>query len=260
MLPNHAPLMVAEAFGTLEAMYPRRIDLGVGRAPGTDQITAHALRRAMNASVDSFPNDVVELLHYFKPEEPGQRVRAVPGVGLNVPVWILGSSLYGAQLAAMLGLPYAFASHFAPAEMEHALALYRERFEPSEYLERPYAMLGLNVTAADTDEEAELLFSSTQQAFVNLRTGRPGKLPPPKPGYYASLGEPEKAVLAHTLSCAIVGSKETVKQGLKAFTQRTGADEVMVTAQIFDHHARVRSYEILAEAAKELEEVERVTV
>jgi luciferase family oxidoreductase group 1 len=260
MLPNHAPLMVAEAFGTLEAMYPRRIDLGVGRAPGTDQITAHALRRAMNASVDSFPNDVVELLHYFKPEEPGQRVRAVPGVGLNVPVWILGSSLYGAQLAAMLGLPYAFASHFAPAEMEHALALYRERFEPSEYLERPYAMLGLNVTAADTDEEAELLFSSTQQAFVNLRTGRPGKLPPPKPGYYASLGEPEKAVLAHTLSCAIVGSKETIKRGLKAFAQRTGADEVMVTAQIFDHHARVRSYEILAEAAKELEEVERVTV
>lgn len=255
MLPNHAPLMVAEAFGTLAALHPGRIDLGLGRAPGTDQITAHALRRSMNASsVDSFPNDVVELMHYFKPVEPGQRVQAVPGAGLDVPVWILGSSLYGAQLAAMLGLPYAFASHFAPAELERAVAIYRERFEPSEHLKEPYVMLGVNVTAADTDEEARFLFSSTQQAFVNLRSGRPGKLPPPVEGFHETLGDAEKAILAHTLSCAIVGSRETVRGGLAAFVGRTGADELMVTAQVFDHARRVRSYEILAEAAAELGE------
>jgi luciferase family oxidoreductase group 1 len=250
MLPNHSPLMVAEAFGTLEALYPGRIDLGLGRAPGTDGRTAYALRRNMNADIDSFPNDVVELISYFEPEHPGQPVRAVPGAGLKVPVWILGSSLYGAQLAAMLGLPYAFASHFAPAEMERALDVYRSRFEPSQYLDKPYAMLGVNVVAAATDEEARLLFTSLQQAFVNLRTGRPGKLPPPVAGYGETLEPMARAMLAQTLSTAIVGSPETVKRGLDAFAARTGADELMVAAQIFDHGARVRSYEILAEVAR----------
>ena len=250
MLPNHAPLMVAEAFGTLAALHPGRIDLGLGRAPGTDQITAHALRRSMNASnVDSFPNDVVELMSYFRPEEPGQRVRAVPGAGLDVPIWMLGSSLYGAQLAAMLGLPYAFASHFAPAELERAVAIYRERFEPSEQLDRPHVMLGLNVTAAETDEEARLLFSSLQQAFVNLRSGRPGKLPAPQAGFYEGIGPAEQMMLDHALSCAVVGSPETVREGMEAFASRTGADELMVTSQIFDHASRVRSYEILAEVS-----------
>lgn len=253
MLPNHAPLMVAEAFGTLEALHPGRIDLGIGRAPGTDQITAHALRRSMNGSnVDSFPNDVVELISYFKPEVAGQRVRAVPGVGLGVPVWMLGSSLYGAQLAAMLGLPYAFASHFAPAELEHAVAVYRERFEPSEYLDKPYVMLGLNIVAAETDAEARLLFSSLQQAFVNLRSGRPGKLPAPRENFESEIGLAEKAMLDHALACAIVGSRETVQQGLKDFINRTGADELMVTAQVHNHEKRVRSYEILADVASEI--------
>ena len=253
MLPNHAPLMVAEAFGTLAALHPGRIDLGLGRAPGTDQVTAHALRRTMQGGVDTFPNDVVELISYFKPEVPGQRVRAVPGMGLDVPVWILGSSLYGAQLAAMLGLPYAFASHFAPAQMEEAVALYRHRFEPSEQLDRPHVMLGLNVIAADTDDEARLLFSSLQQAFVNLRSGRPGKLPPPRADFDAGIDPMARAMLDSALSCAIVGSRETVKRSLAAFAADTGADELMVTAQIFDHAARVRSYEILAEVRNELQ-------
>jgi luciferase family oxidoreductase group 1 len=252
MLPNHAPLMVAEAFGTLAALHPGRIDLGLGRAPGTDQITAHALRRNLAGGVDTFPNDVVELISYFKHEEPGQRVRAVPGAGLDVPVWMLGSSLYGAQLAAMLGLPYAFASHFAPAELENAVAIYRERFQPSEQLDRPYVMLGLNVIAADTDAEARLLFSSIQQAFVNLRTGRPGKLPAPLADFEAGIGPQARAMLDHALSCAIVGSRQTVREGLTAFVARTGADELMVTAQVHDHAARVRSYEILAEVHREL--------
>lgn len=251
MLPNHAPLMVAEAFGTLEALYPGRIDLGLGRAPGTDQITAHALRRNLSGGADSFPNDVVELLHYFKPEQPGQRVRAVPGEGLNVPVWILGSSLYGAQLAAMLGLPYAFASHFAPQQLDDALEVYRTRFEPSEYLDKPYVMLGLNVSAADSDEEAAFNFTSLQQAFVNLRTGRAGKLPAPVRGFADELDPGAKMMLDHALSCAIVGSREKVRDGLNAFIERTGADELMVTAQIYDHAARVRSYEILADVAQQ---------
>ncbi|MEO3384800.1 LLM class flavin-dependent oxidoreductase [Mesorhizobium sp. CAU 1741] len=251
MLPNHAPLMVAEAFGTLAALHPGRIDLGLGRAPGTDQITAHALRRNLSGGADTFPNDVVELLHYFKPEEPGQRVRAVPGAGLEVPVWILGSSLYGAQLAAMLGLPYAFASHFAPAQMDEALDVYRSRFEPSEYLDRPYVMLGLNVSAAETDEEAQFHFTSLQQAFVNLRTGRPGKLPPPRAGFAKEIEPAAKAMLDHALSCAVVGSPDTVRRELDAFLARTEADELMVTAQIHDHAARVRSYEILSEVAKQ---------
>ncbi|MBN9046384.1 MAG: LLM class flavin-dependent oxidoreductase [Rhizobiales bacterium] len=246
MLPNHAPLMVAEQFGTLESLYPGRIDLGLGRAPGTDQTTAHALRRSLDASPDDFPRDVVELLHYFKAAEPGQRVRAVPGEGLNVPVWILGSSLFGAQLAAMLGLPYAFASHFAPAEMERAMALYRERFEPSEYLQAPYVMLGLNVIAADTDKEANYLFTSQLQAFVNLRSGRPGKLPAPVDGYMESLDPAAQALVRQMLSCRVVGGPETVAKGIVDFAARTGADEIMVTGMIHDHAKRLRSYEIVS--------------
>ena len=252
MLPNHAPLVIAEQFGTLAALHPGRIDLGLGRAPGTDMLTARALRRNLEAGVDNFPQDVVELINYFAPAEPGQRVRAVPGEGEEVEVWLLGSSTYGAQLAAMLGLPYAIASHFAPAEMEHAIDIYRSRFQPSERLAKPRLMLGHNVFAADTDAEARLHFSSLQQAFVNLRTGRPGKLPAPVENFEATLDPMAKGMLAGALSCSIVGSPATVRTGLDEFVRRTGADELMVTAQIFDHKARLRSFEILAEAHREL--------
>ncbi len=248
MLPNHAPLMVAEQFGTLAALHPGRIDLGVGRAPGTDQITARALRRTLMGDIDGFPQDVIELMNYFKPAQPGQPVRAVPGAGLEVPVWILGSSLYGAQLAAALGLPFSFASHFAPGDMEQATALYRARFQPSEHLAQPHVMLALNVFAAETDQEARFLFSSLQQAFVNLRTGRPGPLPPPVEGMDSLLLPEHKAMLDHSLSCVVIGSPDTVRRGLEAFQARTGADELIVTAQIFDHKARLRSFEITAEA------------
>ncbi|MGU3398587.1 LLM class flavin-dependent oxidoreductase [Brucellaceae bacterium D45D] len=247
MLPNHSPLVIAEQFGTLASLFPGRIDLGLGRAPGTDQMTAHALRRTLQGSADDFPRDVVELLQYFKPVEPGQRVQAVPGAGLDVPVWILGSSLFGAQLAAMLGLPYGFASHFAPAEMERAVELYRERFEPSEYLQKPYVLLGLNVIAADTDEEAHYLFTSQLQAFVNLRTGRPGKLPAPVEGYQESLDPAAQAMVRQMLSCRVVGGPETVAKGIREFAERTGADELMLTGMIYDHDKRLRSYEIAAE-------------
>jgi luciferase family oxidoreductase group 1 len=252
MLPNHAPLIIAEQFGTLEALYPGRIDLGLGRAPGTDQRTAHALRRNLSAQgpggADSFPNDVVELLGYLGPERADQPVRAYPGVGANVPLWILGSSTYGAQLAAMLGLPYAFASHFAPAELDNALAIYRARFTPSAYLDKPYVMVGAMVTAADTDAEAELLASSMQQAFVNLRTGRAAKLPPPIEGYYESLDDGARGMIDHALACAIVGGPQTVKAKLEAFLARTGADELIAANQVFDPAKRIRSFEILAEA------------
>ena len=258
MLPNHAPLVVAEQFGTLAALHPGRIDLGLGRAPGTDMLTARALRRNLEGSVDTFPQDVVELMAYFEPPVEGRRVHAVPGEGEKVPVWILGSSLYGAQLAAMLGLPYAFASHFAPAEMERALEIYRARFQPSQYLDRPYVMLGLNVVAASTDAEAKYLFSSLQQAFVNLRSGRPGRLPPPLADYESGLEPAARALLAQALSCAVVGAPQTVGRGIEAFLARTGADELMVTAQVFDHAARVRSFELLA-AATNLEPAEART-
>ena len=247
MLPNHAPLVIAEQFGTLAALHPGRIDLGLGRAPGTDMMTARALRRNLDAAVDNFPRDVVELMAYFEPAEEGQRIRAVPGEGENVPVWILGSSLYGAQLAAMLGLPYAFASHFAPAELDHALEVYRTRFEPSQQLDKPRVMLGINVIVAPTDAEARLLFTSLQQAFVNLRSGRPGRLPPPVENFDRDLDPVARTMLNQALSCAVVGSPETVKQGVEAFIARTGADELMVTAQVFDHAARVRSFEMLAD-------------
>ncbi len=245
MLPNHAPLVIAEQFGTLAALHPGRVDLGLGRAPGTDGGTAYALRHNLGGS-DDFPQSVVELINYFK-GSPDARVRAFPGQGEDVPIWILGSSLYGAQLAAMLGLPYAFASHFAPAEMESASRIYRERFEPSDQLDRPHLMLALNVFAAPTDAEARLLFSSLQQAFVNLRTGRPGKLPPPVENFEAQLDPQDRAMLRHSLSCTVVGDPDTVKAGVEEFAARTGADELMVTAQIFDHEARKRSFTILAE-------------
>ncbi len=248
MLPNHAPLMVAEQFGTLASLYPGRVDLGLGRAPGTDQLTAQALRRNLAGGAESFPRDVVELLHYFETAKPGQAVRAVPGAGLDIAVWILGSSTFGAQLAAMLGLPYAFASHFAPAELERAIGIYRTTFQPSQRLAAPHVMLGLTVIAADTDAEARRLFSSLQQSFVALRTGSPGPLPPPVDDMDSRLDPTAKAMLAQALSCAVIGSPATVEAGLAAFVARTGADELMVTGSIFDHQARLRSFEITAHA------------
>jgi luciferase family oxidoreductase group 1 len=248
MLPNHAPLVIAEQFGTLESLYPGRIDLGIGRAPGADQITARALRRTLGGDVDAFPQDVVELMSYLAPAAPGQPVRAVPGTGLNVPIWILGSSLFGAQLAAALGLPFAFASHFAPDQMMTALALYRQRFRPIGERLKPHVMLGLNVFAADTDTEAWHHFSSLQQAFLNLRQGRPGPLPPPIADFESRLLPQERAMLAHALSCSVVGSPDTVRRGIARFVAETGADEIMVTAQMFDHAARLRSFEITAAA------------
>jgi luciferase family oxidoreductase group 1 len=245
MLPNHAPLVIAEQFGTLESLFPGRIDLGLGRAPGSDQITARALRRTLASDPEAFPQDVIELMNYFR-GDPSQ-VRAVPGGGLNVPIWILGSSLFGAQVAAALGLPFAFASHFAPAHMMHAIEIYRAHFRPSSQLQRPYVMLGFNVFAADTDEEAQLLATSVQQAFVNLRTGRPGQLQPPVAGYSSRLDPAAQAMIAEALSCTAIGTADTVRKGLQAFIARTGVDELMITAAVFDHAARVRSYEIVAE-------------
>jgi luciferase family oxidoreductase group 1 len=245
MLPNHSPLVIAEQFGTLESLYPGRIDLGLGRAPGSDPVTARALRRSLDSDADEFPQDVVELMGYFA-AEPKQAVRAVPGQGLDIPVWILGSSLFGAQLAAALGLPFAFASHFAPAQMLQAVALYRASFRPSPRLAKPYVMLGFNVFAADTDEEAQFRATSMQQAFVNLRSGRPSKLPPPVAGYMDTLGGPQRALLEQVLSCAAVGSPDTVRAAMRGFVARTDADELMVTSQMFDHAARLRSYELAA--------------
>ena len=246
MLPNHSPLVIAEQFGTLESLFPGRIDLGLGRAPGSDQATARALRRDMNADPNEFPQDVVELMHYFEPVSEGQRVRAVPGNGLKVPLWILGSSLFGAQLAAQLGLPFAFASHFAPAQMMQAVEIYRSSFQPSAQLARPYVMLGFNVFAADSDEQGELLATSMQQAFVNLRSGRPSLLQPPVAAYADRLGPAERAMLDQVLSCSAIGAPGTVRRQLQAFVDRTGADELMITSQIFEHQARLRSYEITA--------------
>jgi luciferase family oxidoreductase group 1 len=248
MLPNHAPLIIAEQFGTLASLYPGRIDLGLGRAPGSDQATARALRRTLVGDIDDFPRDVIELMNYFEPEQPGQLIRAVPGAGLDVEFWMLGSSTYGAQLAAALGLPYAFASHFAPAQLETALAVYRSQFRPSERLAQPHVMLGVNVTAADTDAEAQRLFTSLKQAFINLGQGRPGPLPAPVDDPDGRLDELGGPMLRQSLSCSIVGALDRVRDGLEAFVRRTGADELMVTAQIFDHAARVRSFEIAAQA------------
>jgi luciferase family oxidoreductase group 1 len=251
MLPNHSPLVIAEQFGTLESLYPGRIDLGLGRAPGSDQATARALRRNLMSDADEFPRDVVELIDLMS-DHPRQSIRAVPGTGLKVPVWVLGSSLFGAQLAAMLGLPYAFASHFAPAQLMQAIELYRDKFKPSAQLAKPYVMLGFNVFAADTDDEAQVRATSMQQAFVNLRSGRPTRLPPPLAGYRDNVGPAERALLDSVLSCAAIGSPETVRRGLQDFIDRTGADELMITSQMFDHDDRLRSYEIAAQVREKL--------
>ncbi len=246
MLPNHAPLIIAEQFGTLDALYPGRIDLGLGRAPGTDPRTTRALRRTLAGDVDTFPDDVVELLGYFQPTQPGQAVQAVPGAGANVDVWILGSSLFGAQLAAALGLPFAFASHFAPAQLMQALEVYRSRFRPSARLQRPYAMIGVNIIVADTDAAARRLLSSLQQAFIQLRRGRPGPLPAPVDGYEERLTPQERAGLAELLACSFVGAPDTVHSELEAFLGRVEVDELIVSAMIHDHDARLRSYELAA--------------
>jgi luciferase family oxidoreductase group 1 len=239
-------LIVAEQFGTLEALYPGRVDLGLGRAPGTDQEAARAMRRNMTADHHQFPNEVVELMGYFHGENGS--VRAIPGEGLRIPITILGSSLFGAELAATLGLPFAFASHFAPQMMMEAIDLYRHRFEPSEQLDRPYLMLGFNAFVADTDEEAHVLATSVQQAFVALRSGRPVPLPPPQAGYLEDLPLQAQALLHSLLSCSAIGSPETARQKIDAFVARTKADEIIVTSQIYDQRARIRSFELLAEA------------
>lgn len=261
MLPNHAPLVIAEQFGTLESLFPGRIDLGLGRAPGTDQRTARALRRSLAGSDDTFPQDVVELQSYFQPIVPsqtvrGQMVRAVPGAGLNVPIWLLGSSLFSAQLAAQLGLPFAFASHFAPDYLMRALEVYRAGFQPSASLAKPHAMAGFNVFAAATDREARRLFTSLQQQFINLRRGTPGPLPPPRDsmdGYWSLM---EQQMVEHSLALSVVGSPATVERGLKEFIEATGVDEVMVAGQIYDHQARLNSFKIAAEARNRLTESE----
>ena len=246
MLPNHSPLVIAEQFGTLESLYPGRIDLGLGRAPGTDHRTLRALRRDPD-SADSFPQDVLELQHFLAPAESGQKVRAVPGAGTEVPLWILGSSTYGAQLAASLGLPYAFASHFAPDALLVALDIYRRQFKPSKQLDKPYAMAGVNVIAADTDEEARRLFTTIQQSFINLVRGAGGKLQPPIDNIDDYWTPGEKHHASHMLKYSIVGSAETVQRELEEFVRLTNADELMIVTSIYDHAARIESYKIVAE-------------
>lgn len=251
MLPNHAPLIVAEQFGTLDALFPGRIDLGLGRAPGTDPLTSRALRRNLSGNVEDFPADVTELIEYFDPAEPAQPVQAVPGAGAQVEVWILGSSLYGAQLAAALGLPYAFASHFAPGQLMRAIEVYRAMFRPSARLAKPRVMVGTSVVAADTDAEARTLATSMMQMFVQLRRGRPGRLPPPIAGFEEQLAPPERALLGEVMACSFAGSRATVQRGLEELIARTGADELMITSQIYEEAARLRSYEIVAAIAGE---------
>ena len=247
MLPNHAPLQVAEQFGTLASLYPGRIDLGMGRAPGTDQTTAKALRRYYE-SADAFPRDVQEVLHYFDPVQPGQAVQAVPGSGLDVPVWILGSSLFGARLAAALGLPYAFASHFAPPALDEALAIYHRDFQPSARLRQPYAMLALNVIGADTRAEAKRLFTTQQQSFVRLRRGHLGLVPPPIDDIEAFWTPAEKAMVAESLACNVVGDATDLREGIADFVHRHRPDELMLTGNVFDHVARKHSFALASQA------------
>jgi len=251
MLPNHSPLVIAEQFGTLESLYPGRIDLGLGRAPGTDQTTVRALRRNP-ASADTFPQDVLELQAYFEPARPGQMVQAVPGAGLKVPLWILGSSLFGAQLAGRLGLPYAFASHFAPAELMDAIRIYRETFEPSEQLAEPYVAAGINVFAADTDAQARRIFTSAQQQFTNLFRGTRGRLQPPIDDIETYWTPAEKMQAAGMLACSFAGSPTTIREHLQQFLEKTGVDEIIVASAIYDHGARLHSYELLAEIVPKL--------
>ena len=253
MLPNHAPLIIAEQFGTLAALYPDRIDLGIGRAPGGDMASIRALRRPMReGGEDRFPYDVLELQAYFGPPEAG-KLNAVPGAGLNVPLWILGSSLYGAQLAAHLGLPYAFASHFAPGDLEDAIRIYRANFRPSAKLDKPHLMLAANVIAAETDDKAELLATSLQQAFVNLRTGRAGTLlQPPIRDYLHRLEPAAQAMLGKALSCSFIGGPDKISREMRAFIDRHQPDEMIFAGQIFDHAARKRSFEIAADCVSRL--------
>jgi len=246
MLPNHARLVVAEQFGTLESLFPGRIDLGLGRAPGTDMLTSRALRRDVATNPDQFPQDVLELRAYFEPAEPKQAIRAVPGVGLRGPLWILGSRLFGAQVAAMLGLPFAFASHFAPDALMPALEIYRKSFKPSQQLAKPYAMVAANIIAADTDAEARRLFTSLQQAFVKLRRGNPGPLSPPLDDIDAWASPVERAGLAHSLVYSFVGAPAAVAGKVQSFLKVTQADELIISAHVFDHAARLRSYELAA--------------
>jgi luciferase family oxidoreductase group 1 len=251
MLPNHSPLVIAEQFGTLASLYPDRIDLGLGRAPGTDQATMRALRRDHH-SADTFPQDVLELQAYFEPVQPGQRIRAVPGAGLKVPLWILGSSLYGAQLAAHFGLPYSFASHFAPDALYQAMQIYRDRFEPSAQLDKPWAMPGINAVIADTDEEARRLFTSIQQRFTDMMRNQRGQLSPPIDDIETYWTPAEKAQASRMLACSFVGSPDTVQRELQRFVDQTGADELIASSAIFDQGARMRSYELLAQIGASL--------
>jgi luciferase family oxidoreductase group 1 len=259
MLPNHSPLVIAEQFGTLASLYPGRIDLGLGRAPGTDMMTARALRRDFADSAEQFPQDVQELQKYFADSEPGQRIRAVPGAGLDVPIWLLGSSLFSAQLAAMLGLPFAFASHFAPDLMRQALDIYRSGFQPSKTLDRPYAMLGANMLAADTDAQARRQFTSQQQSFINLRRGTPGQVPPPIDDIEAYWSPAEKAMVERSLAVSFVGSADTIEGGLAAFIDSLQPDELMITAHIYDQAARLRSIELIAQVRDNLAIAGRAT-
>ena len=249
MLPNHNPMVIAEQFGALDALFPGRIDLGLGRAPGADQRVLRALHKDIHKAAEEFPSDVVELQLHFA-GDPRLPLQATPGLGANPEMWILGSSLFGAQLAGMLGLPYAFASHFAPDHLDAALALYRERFEPSSRLAEPYVMAAINVTAAETDEEAVLLASSMDQSFVRLRTGSPGKLPPPIPGYRESLPPASLAMLDHMRQVSAIGSAKTVLARLAAFQARTGADELIVAGATFDPARRHRSLALTMEAMR----------
>ena len=251
MLPNHSPLVIAEQFGTLESLFPGRIDLGLGRAPGTDMATAHALRRSHDGG-DSFPQEVVELMRYLAPPEPGARIRAIPGEGTKVPVWMLGSSTFGAQLAAYLGLPYAFASHFAPQMLSEAIQVYRETFRPSAQLDRPHFMLAVGLFAAGTDAEAAYLRTSMQLAFARLRSGQPGRLPAPVRDIEAEIGQPMLAAVNIALSCSATGSPASVRCQLGKLIERYQPDEVILTGQIHDHAARLRSFEIGAEAMREV--------
>jgi luciferase family oxidoreductase group 1 len=248
MLPNHAPLVIAEQFGTLESLYPHRIDLGLGRAPGTDQITARALRRTLIGGVDRFPDDVLELMHYFEPAQPGQPVKAVPGAGLNhIPIWILGSSLFGAQMAAHFGLPFAFASHFAPEMMHEAIHIYRTTFKPSMRLAQSYLMLGFNVLAAETDEEADYLASSSKRSTINRALGNRAGLQPPVRDFDSTLSDREREILKNARRVVSVGSPATVRAGIEKFVADTGADELILATQTYEHSTRVRSYELVAE-------------
>jgi luciferase family oxidoreductase group 1 len=246
MLPNHAPLIIAEQFGTLESLYPGRIDLGLGRAPGTDSLTSMALRRKLNGSVDEFPQDVIELQNYLAPRMADARVRAIPGEGTEVPIWLLGSSTYSAQLAAVLGLPFAFASHFAPTHLHDALQLYRQRFVPSEQLQKPYSMACINVIAADTDQQAEHLATSFYRLGLGIVTGKRKPLQPPVKSMDGLWADYEKAAVMQIMEYSFIGSATTVKQGLQSFVDNTGVDEIMVASYIYDNALKMRSYEIIA--------------